>query len=140
MMRVVVDANIVVGATISPTGRPAQVRAAWESGQILLVISRSVLSEVERVLARPPLARKYNVTPERAARVAASLREYGLIVPGTAVRGAVHRHANDDHVISAAVESRADCIVTGDEHLLALGEYEGIPILTAQEFLDTLNG
>jgi predicted nucleic acid-binding protein len=40
---------------------------------------------------------------------------------------------DDDHVIACAVAAQADMVVSGDQHLLSLGAYRGIPILgTAQ--------
>jgi uncharacterized protein len=44
----------------------------------------------------------------------------------------------DDQVLGAALEGRADVVVTGDVDLLALEEYEGIAILAPREFLDLL--
>lgn len=39
--------------------------------------------------------------------------------------------ADDDHVLACAVAARADLIVSGDKHLLGLGDnYQGIAILT----------
>jgi hypothetical protein len=35
---------------------------------------------------------------------------------------------------------RADLIVSGDRHLLALGSLASVPVLTAREFLDRLGG
>ena len=44
----------------------------------------------------------------------------------------------DEMVLACAVEGQADLIVSGDRHLLDLGEYQGIPIVTAREFLGWL--
>lgn len=41
-------------------------------------------------------------------------------------------------IVEAVVAGKAAAIVSGDHHLLELGSYAGIPILTAQEFLDWL--
>jgi predicted nucleic acid-binding protein len=41
-------------------------------------------------------------------------------------------------VLACALDGQADLIVSGDRHLLDLGEYQGIPILTAREFLERL--
>jgi hypothetical protein len=40
----------------------------------------------------------------------------------------------DNHVLEAAVAGRADVIVSGDHHLLALGSFREIPIISASEF------
>jgi predicted nucleic acid-binding protein len=41
----------------------------------------------------------------------------------------------DDKVIGTAVAANADIIVTGDKGLLALKAFQGIPIVSAREFL-----
>jgi len=38
-------------------------------------------------------------------------------------------------VLACAVAARAEVIVSGDNHLLELKEYDGIPILTAAQLL-----
>jgi predicted nucleic acid-binding protein len=42
---------------------------------------------------------------------------------------------DDDAVLACAVAARAEAIVSGDPHLLALREYERVPIVTATELL-----
>jgi len=42
---------------------------------------------------------------------------------------------DDDVVLACAVAARAEAIVSGDNHLLDLKQYEGIPILTAAQLL-----
>ena len=42
-------------------------------------------------------------------------------------------------LLAAAIAGRADLIVSGDKgHVLALGQVEGIPIVTARDALDRL--
>ena len=42
---------------------------------------------------------------------------------------------DDDVFLRCAVAADATCVVSGDNHLLDLGEYAGIPILTIRDFL-----
>ena len=44
---------------------------------------------------------------------------------------------SDNRVLEAAVSAEVDYIVSGDEHLLTLGSFQGIPILTPAEFVRT---
>jgi predicted nucleic acid-binding protein len=45
----------------------------------------------------------------------------------------------DDPIIATAVAAKADCVVTGDRaHLLPIGEYEGIKIISPRAFLEIL--
>jgi predicted nucleic acid-binding protein len=50
----------------------------------------------------------------------------------------VEDYPDDDRVLECAVEGHADFIVTGDRHLLKLGEYHGVSILRTRQFLDSL--
>ncbi len=51
------------------------------------------------------------------------------------IRG-VCRDPNDDMVLECAALAQSRVIVSGDKDLLAVGEYEGIRILTPRAFLD----
>jgi predicted nucleic acid-binding protein len=42
---------------------------------------------------------------------------------------------SDNRVLEAAAAASADCIVSGDADLLDLGSFEGIPIVTAAQFV-----
>ena len=44
-------------------------------------------------------------------------------------------HSADSRILECALESRAAYIVSGDKHLLELGQFEGVPILDAAAFL-----
>ena len=47
--------------------------------------------------------------------------------------GAVPDDPKDDMVIAAALEAKADYIISEDKHLLELGEYEGIKIMSREQ-------
>ena len=51
----------------------------------------------------------------------------------------VATHPEDDLILSTAIVSKADYLVTSDRQLLALGEYEGVRIITPRDFLTVLN-
>jgi len=44
----------------------------------------------------------------------------------------------DNMVLECAVEAKADYIVSGDAHLLDLGEFEGIKIVNSARFLEIM--
>lgn len=44
----------------------------------------------------------------------------------------------DNRILEAALEARADYIVSGDKkHLLSLNRFKNVPIISSKEFLDT---
>ena len=52
--------------------------------------------------------------------------------------GAVTEDPEDDIVLDTAYEGRASHIVSGDKHLLNLGRFRGIRIVTVNEMLELL--
>lgn len=42
----------------------------------------------------------------------------------------------DNKILEAASEAKADYIISGDKHLLKLKEFKGIKIVKAKEFLE----
>ena len=64
-----------------------------------------------------------------------SLRRQARITPGTLDIRVIEDDPEDDTILIAAVEGKADCIISGDKHLKKLGTYQGIPILSQAEFV-----
>ncbi len=56
-MRVVLDANILVSAAISPVGPPREIVNAWTDERLELIASPKLLAEVRDVLDRPRFRR-----------------------------------------------------------------------------------
>jgi len=60
------------------------------------------------------------------------------LVEGNRPVHAVQADPEDDKYPAAALEGRADVVVSGDHHLLDPQEYGGIPILTPRAFISLL--
>ena len=43
--------------------------------------------------------------------------------------------ASDNRIVECAVTAGSDVIVSGDKHLLALGSFRGIEVMTVSDFL-----
>lgn len=134
MIAVVLDTNTLVSG-LGWSGPPSEIVDAVLAGDLLLVSSSDLLDEFERVLAYPKLVR---VFAERAAIIEQIRAVADLVEPGFALN--VVADEPDNRVLEAAVEARSDAVVTGDRGLLAIGDYDGIPILSAVDFLDWWRG
>jgi predicted nucleic acid-binding protein len=53
-----------------------------------------------------------------------------IVVPAE-IGAVVLDDSDDDMVLATAVAANADMLVSGDSHLLAVGEFRGIPVITA---------
>jgi putative PIN family toxin of toxin-antitoxin system len=138
LARAVLDTNVYVSGTILARGVPYELLEAWRRQRFTLVISEAILAEIERVLRYPRIRTRYSVTAHDAARLIESLRADALVVPGDIEVSRASDDPDDDKFLACALEGQADCVVTGDPHLLDLGAYQGIPIITPREFLERL--
>lgn len=128
-MRVVVDTNVFITGLFWG-GRPRRVMDPAAAGRFQALTSVELLLELEDVLTED-----FDVPQEQVDLVLRDVLSYAeMIVPGEETDIAV-RDAGDVKVIARAIAGGADCIVTGDQDLLSLGEVEGIGVLTPEEFL-----
>lgn len=130
MSRLVVDTNIIVSSFLT-SGPPRQVLNRIRDGQDQLCLSLPILREYLEVLARAGVARELLEVllslfedPERIIPVVPS-RRVTLIRDDPA----------DNMFLECALESQANYIISGDQHLLRLGTFEGIPIISPRAYL-----
>ena len=139
MLRVVLDTNQFVSSVLVRRGLPAQALDAWRRREFLLITSPSIIAEIRSTLSYPRIRRKYPITDIDVERLVTLLEQDALVVPGEIdVTGAIPADPTDDMVLACAIEGRADLVVSGDHHLIDLGAYQGIPIITARKFLERL--
>jgi putative PIN family toxin of toxin-antitoxin system len=139
MLRVVLDTNVFVSSLLSTQGLPARVLNAWREGKYLLVISPPIIAEIVAVLESPRISKKYFIRPEDIEQLVELLKTDAVVVPGhAAVTGAVPRDPQDEIFLACALDADADCIVSGDRHLLDLQTYKKIPIFTVKQFAERL--
>lgn len=137
-MRAVVDTNILVRSIIKPQGSVGPVLQRLRRREYTLLLSRATLDELVDVLHRPRLRVKYSLTDSglRAVIRLIVLRSE-LVRPSE--RTAVCRDPKDDMFLEVAAAGNADVIVSGDEDLLILDPYAGIPIVSPGRFLAMLD-
>ena len=138
-MRVVLDTNVIVSAAINATSKPAQLINHWERGTFELVLSYSVLAEYRRVLNYPHIRKAHNLSPQEVEDIVLEYEDDAEILVHIEVQDAVvAADPDDDIVVATAVAGNADFIVSGDRHMLDLGEYRGISIIAPAIFLAIL--
>jgi putative PIN family toxin of toxin-antitoxin system len=130
--RAVLDTNILVSG-LGWGGHSAAILDAVSEGRVVLIASAPLLEELRRVLAYPKLAKVVS----DAARLADIIAASSVVVEPDRVL-AIINDESDNRVLEAAAAASADYIVSGDADLLDLGFFEGIPIVTAAQFVTTV--
>lgn len=131
-MRIVLDTNVIVSALIWG-GTPYKLLQAATEGDIDLYTSPTLLAELREVLAREHLASRLAKQRSSVEQAIAFYGELATSVSPLTTPRVVPGDADDDHVIAAALAAKADLVVSGDRDLLAMGNHEGLTILTAAE-------
>jgi putative PIN family toxin of toxin-antitoxin system len=134
MVRAVVDTNVIISGAIK-LGIPREIWSAFKSGDCKLVLSSSMFMELSGVLQRPKF---HNLIGEGGRKELLLYLELFAEVVEPTDSVTVCRDPKDNHILSCAVKAGVDFIVSGDDDLLVLKTFRGIPILKPKEFLTRL--
>jgi len=136
-MRIVLDTNVIISATLIRGGHEDQILRLWRRGGFDLVLSPQILEELGRALFYEKLQRARWMSRAQVVELLQLLAQASVLVPGR-LKIEVSRDAEDDKFIVAAVEARAPFLVTGDRDLLALESYRHVRIVRPTEFLGVI--
>ena len=128
--RLVLDTNVIISALVMESGVPA--RAFEHAARHGLLV---FTDNTRRELVASMLSPKFDKYVNRAKREAFLLALAPImdVVPVIQIVR-VCRDPFDDHLLEAALNGRADVIVTGDKDLLALHPFKGITILSPASY------
>ena len=130
-LRIVVDTNVIVSTFYG--GNPDQVLKYIEDNQAILLISKEILKELNRVLTAV-LKDDIYIT-----RLINFIKLKGVMINPQQKLNIIKKDPSDNKFLECAVSGRADYIVSGDKkHLLSLKKFQNIPILNPREFLEKI--
>jgi putative PIN family toxin of toxin-antitoxin system len=138
--RLVIDTNVFVSGLISEEGSPAQILRAVRNYRAIHLVSDPIVEEYLRVLDYPRIRKFRKITDAFVADIAAYLVYQTQRVE---LRSRIRMSADpdDDVFLNTAVDGQAALLVTGDKtDLLALQTIAGIPIVSAREAVERMEG
>jgi putative PIN family toxin of toxin-antitoxin system len=134
--RVALDTNVLLSALLFRSVPMTWLRLAWQTNEILPLVSRDTVSELLRVLGYP----KFSLgAPERDELLAdylpwcetVRIPEAPPVIPDC-------RDPYDRPFLQLAIEGQADTLLTCDKDLLVLADAFVVPILTPAQMRDRL--
>lgn len=133
-MRLVLDTNVLISALIK-NGKPRILLNTILSREHKIILSAVILGEFSQISADERI-RRYVGAGETTDFLKTLVRSGAFVHLRSRI--SVFRSGDDD-ILRTAKDGKADFIVTGDKHLLKLGSFRGIKIITVSEALSYLN-
>jgi uncharacterized protein len=136
LLRIVLDANVIISALIRPDSTPGRIlREVVDGDRVCLITSGMLLHELQAMLRYPRLQRYIKMSPR-------DIEEFVILLEQLADPVSLHdypatgtcRDPKDEPYLQTAMAGRADFIVSGDNDLLALKSINNTPIIPPAEF------
>ncbi len=129
-MKAILDTNVLISAYVFPGGTPEAVYRLALEGRLEIGTSLTLLAEFGRVLGQ-----KFGWIPDQVEAAVAQVTRIAAVVEPSEVVQVVRADPADDRVLEAARAFDADVIVSGDRHLLDLGTWSEIEIISPAELI-----
>jgi putative PIN family toxin of toxin-antitoxin system len=129
--KVVIDTNVFISA-FGWDGKPEAVLRLMEQRKVVNFTTNDIYAELQRVVAYP----KLKFSPTLQVNILEFVFSWSRFVQPQETVSMVTDDPDDDKFLSCAIAANASAIISGDPHLLSLGSYRDIPIMTPVQFLE----
>ena len=126
-MKIFFDTNVIISSFITHGGAKELFEHCMLNHKVFT--SKFVIEELKEKLES-----KFYYTLEEIKDVVDFIKYNFTIVNYNLFQNQVCKDRDDDNILASAQSAKADCIVTGDKDLLALGKYENIFIVSPKSF------
>ncbi len=134
-MLVILDANVLVSAAMSPHSTCAQLLRAVRRRQLDCAASPTLLGELEKALASRKVSAR--VSAKQAGRYIDELRTLCEMTPDAGGATGATRDPKDDYLVALALAVGADLLVSGDKDLLDAGLVKPV-VVTPRDAVERL--
>jgi putative PIN family toxin of toxin-antitoxin system len=128
-VKCVVDTDVLISAALTK-GAPFRILEHLINNNTL-IFSKETISELSSRITQSKFD-KYVSSEDREAYVNNLILSADLVIIDNLIQGC--RDRDDDKFLETAVKGDARFIISGDQDLLTMHRFEGIDIVTVQEF------
>jgi putative PIN family toxin of toxin-antitoxin system len=125
-MKFIFDTNVVIDGFHDDFSAAAQLIDYVNQGKAQLILTSAIQGEYQAIMQR------LITSPEYWQRINHFLQQATMVRPVPSVNVTID-DPEDYKFLQAAAGSRADYIITSDQHLLSLGQYRHTSIVTPQQ-------
>ena len=131
MIKVVLDTNVFISSFLG-IGPPKQIIDCWRDGDVTLCLSQEIVDEYVLVLDRLNLGSEQEVVEILRLFSSGYHTLYAAKTPDLSI---IENDRDDNKFLECALALNAQWVVSGDKHLLNLGKYMHIEIVSPRDFL-----
>lgn len=136
-MKITLDTNVLISATFWH-GTSEEIIAKAENKEIELILSKDIIQEFTEVLQYKEMKDKIRDKNLDFNRPVEKIINIATIVEPSMKLDHVKDDPDDNIILECAKEGKVDYIISKDKHLLKLKEFEGIPIIEPEEFIQKI--
>ena len=134
-MRIVADTHVLISGTSNKDGYPGNIVIAWRKRQLEVAISPPILIEIQRVLTYSFVTDTLHWTDESKRQFLETLKKRTVYVTHVSP-AALSNDKKDNMWFACAKAAGAAYIVSKDDHLLEVGEFDGIKVVKPGYFVE----
>ena len=132
-LKVVLDTYIYV-SSIFWRGRPYDIIQKALGYNFSVFVSDDIIKELKKVLARD-----FELNGTEIMQNVDYLMQFAEKIETSQKVDVMKDDPDDNRVLECALASESDFVVTQDNHLLKLRDFDGIKIMNPKDFLETIN-
>ncbi|MEK6872247.1 MAG: putative toxin-antitoxin system toxin component, PIN family [Nanoarchaeota archaeon] len=130
-MRTIIDTNVFVSGIFWEGNFCSQIIEKWKNKNFELISSMEILDELVKTLRYFKIQMSDDMIEEWRNLIIKN----SIIVEPTTKIDIVKDDPDDNKFLEAGITGKVDMIISQDKHLLKLGEYQGIKIVTPKKAL-----
>jgi len=137
MLKVTLDTNVLISGSFW-TGDSFKILDLIDQKKIICILSKEIIAEYDKIIGGDEIIEKIENKSLILSKIVQKAISNSEIIESKNKLNIVKDDPSDNKILECAKEGKADFIITNDNHLLKLKEFEGIKIITPKEFLKRL--
>lgn len=139
IIKAVFDSSILISAFLVTKGLSNKLFHYSQSGAFVLCLSNEILDETERVLLEyQRLRKRYRYSDQQVIQYLKNLQAVSHFIINPLPVNLIADDPNDNMIIACAIQSKANYIISRDEHLLSLKTCNRIELISPENFIQLL--
>lgn len=136
-MNIVIDSNIWISG-IFWNGKPKDLLKILEKDILSCYICKEMIDEISEVIKRDFFKNRIIFLGLTRENIIKQIIELNKIIEINGNLNVIEDDPDDNIILETAIKSKSEFLISGDNHLLKLKNYNNVKILSCKDFIDML--